>query len=91
MFAGFKMCSVYVLNLDQMVPNVASGVNLQCGSQKVCSEAEIGNQQNQRNSTQKRQGNHQFHSRTSFEATNDQCIPWDLTINERIIKDLMRF
>lgn len=33
-FAGFKMCSVYVLKLDQMVPNVASGVNLQYGSQK---------------------------------------------------------
>ena len=78
------MCSVYVLKLDQMVPNVASGVNLQCGSQKVCSEAEIGNQQNQRNSTQKLQGNHQF---IVLEATSDQCIQWDLTINERVINN----
>jgi len=75
-----------------MVPNVASGVNLQCGSQKVCSEAEIGNQMEPAKSKKfhpknGREITNSINENIVLEATSDQCIPWDLTINERVIKN----
>ena len=62
----FSMSSVSVPQIRRFQTLHPLGVNLPCGSQNVCSEAEVGKPQNQRGLYlfQKRKGTHQNQKRT---------------------------